>query len=33
MVNIKGLNKAQLLNMMAYHTEIVSMWWGITKRY
>jgi hypothetical protein len=29
MVNIKGLNKAQLLNMMTYHTEIVSMWWGL----
>ena len=29
MVNIKGLNKAQLLNMMAMRTEIVSMWWGL----
>ena len=29
MVNIKGLNKAQLLNMMATRTEIVSMYWGL----
>ena len=29
MVNIKGLNKAQLLNMMAMRTEIVSMYWGL----
>ena len=29
MVNIKGLNKAQLLSMMSSRTDIVSPWWGL----